>query len=212
VTSVQAVICIFAKPPVAGEVKTRLAAAVGAEVAARLARAFLDDTIDSVRELAWAVPALASTAPVTADVPVLLQGEGDLGERIERVLRAALEQAPIAFAIGADTPALPSRLLESARAALKEVDVAIGPAQDGGFYLLALRQCPEGLLRDLPWSSVDTLQATLKRLRVLGLRSRLLEPWFDVDRAEDLERLRALIEQGALRAPRTALVLADLRR
>jgi uncharacterized protein len=205
-------ICIFAKPPVAGEVKTRLAAGLGADVAARLARAFLDDTIDSVRELAWAVPALASTVPVTADVPVLLQGEGDLGERIERVLRAALEHAPIAIAIGADTPALPSGLLESARAALEEVDIAIGPAEDGGFYLLALRHCPEGLLRDLPWSSVDTLHATLKRLRALGLRTRLLGTWFDVDRVEDLERLGTLIEQRVLRAPRTAVVLADLRR
>src|SRR5438067_1122711 len=83
-------------------------------------------------------------------------------------------------------PALPGRLLESARMALRTADVAIGPAEDGGFYLLALRRCPEGLLRDLPWSSVDTLHATLKRLRVLGLRTTLLDPWFDVDRVEDL--------------------------
>ena len=210
--TVEAMICIFAKPPLAGEVKTRLAAALGADGAARLARAFLDDTIESVRALPWALPALASTVPVTADVAVLLQGEGDLGERIERVLRAALEQAPIAIAIGADTPALPSRLLESARMALEEVDVAIGPAEDGGFYLLALRHCPEGLLRDLSWSSVDTLRATLKRLRALGLRTRLLDPWFDVDRAEDLDRLATLIEQRVLCAPRTALLLADLGR
>jgi rSAM/selenodomain-associated transferase 1 len=205
-------ICIFAKPPLAGEVKTRLAAALGADGAARLARAFLDDTVESVRALPWAAPALASTVSVTADVPVLMQGEGDLGERIERVLRAALEQAPIAIAIGADTPALPSRLLESARMALEDADVALGPAEDGGFYLLALRHCPQGLLRDLPWSSVDTLRATLKRLHALGLRTRLLDPWFDVDRAEDLDRLATLIEQGVLRAPRTALVLADLGR
>ena len=116
------------------------------------------------------------------------------------------------MAIGADAPAVPSRLLESARTALQEADVAIGPADDGGFYLLALRHCPEGLLRDLPWSSVDTLHATLKRLRGLGLRTRLLEPWFDVDRAEDLERLRELVDQGLLHAPRTASVLRGLRR
>jgi uncharacterized protein len=210
--SVEAMICIFAKPPVAGEVKTRLAAVLGADAAARLARAFLEDTIESVQALPWAQAALASTAAIEADVPVLLQGEGDLGVRIERVLTTALKRAPVAMAIGADTPALPSRLLESARAALHDADVAIGPADDGGFYLLALRHCPEGLLRDLPWSSVDTLHATLKRLRALNLRTRLLEPWFDVDRAEDLERLRTLVEQGMLRAPRTALVLTGLRR
>ena len=210
--SIEATICIFAKPAVAGHVKTRLGAVLGREAAARLARAFLEDTLQSVQELPWAQAALATTAPVEADVPVLLQGEGDLGTRIERVLRTALQRAPVAIAIGADAPALPARLLESARAALQDADVAIGPADDGGFYLLALRECPEGLLRDLPWSSVDTLHATLKRLRRFGLRARVLEPWFDVDRLEDLERLQALIDEGIVRAPRTALVLAGLGR
>ena len=210
--SFEAMICIFAKPPVAGDVKTRLAAVLGADAAARLARAFLEDTIESVQGLAWAQAALATTGAVEADIPVLLQGEGDLGARIERVLTAALQRAPIAMAIGADAPALPSRLLESARTALQDADVAVGPADDGGFYLLALRHFPEGLLRDIPWSSVDTLHATLKRLRALGLRIRLLEPWFDVDRAEDLERLQTLMDQGVLHAPRTALVLKELRR
>ena len=205
-------ICIFAKPAVAGQVKTRLAAALGADAAAQLARAFLEDTIDSVQALTWARAALATTAPVEGDLPVLLQGEGDLGSRIERVLRAALQRAPVAMAIGADAPALPSRLLESARAALQDADVAIGPAEDGGFYLLALRRCPEGLLRDVPWSSAETLRATVERLHSFGLRARILEPWFDVDRVEDLERLRALIGEGTLRAPRTALVLAALGR
>ena len=205
-------ICIFAKPPVAGQVKTRLAAVLGPEAAAQLAQAFLEDTIESVQALPWAQAALATTAAIEADVPVLLQGEGDLGARIERVLRAALEKAPVAIAIGADAPAVPCRLLESARTALQDADVAIGPADDGGFYLLALRHCPDGLLRDLPWSSAQTLHATLERLRGLGLRTTLLEPWFDVDRAEDLDRLRTLLEEGSLRAPRTARVLAGLRR
>jgi hypothetical protein len=203
-------ICIFAKPPVAGQVKTRLAASIGAGAAARLARAFVEDTIESVQTLPWAQAALATTEEVEAGVPVLLQGEGDLGTRIERVLRTALERAPMAMAIGADAPALPARLLESARMALRTADVAIGPAEDGGFYLLALRRCPEGLLRDLPWSSADTLHAILKRLRVLGLRTTLLDPWFDVDRVEDLDRLRTLIAERAVIAPRTERVLAQL--
>lgn len=210
--SVEATICIFAKPPVPGQVKTRLAAALGADGAARLARAFLEDTVDSVRALPWAEPALATTMPLEADVAVLLQGEGDLGTRIERVLRAALERAPIAIAVGADAPALPARLLESARHALQTADVAVGPAEDGGFYLLALRRCPEGLLADLPWSTPGTLAATVERLRSRGLRSALLEPWFDVDRPEDLKRLRTLIEQGIVRAPRTERELAALPR
>jgi rSAM/selenodomain-associated transferase 1 len=202
------VICIFAKPPVAGRVKTRLAAALGAERAAALARAFLDDTIATVRALPWAQVALASTEPVSGDVPVLLQGEGDLGERIERVLRAALELAPPAIAIGADAPALPPRLLKAARAALSRADAVIGPADDGGFYLLGLRACPEGLLADLPWSAPDTFVRTVVRLRAHGLRLEVLEPWFDVDRPEDLDRLRELIRNSEIVAPSTARLLA----
>jgi uncharacterized protein len=165
-----------------------------------------------VRALPWAQPALATTAEVQMDLPVLLQGEGDLGARIERVLRAALERTPLAMAIGADAPAVPSRLLESARAALDEADVAVGPADDGGFYLLALRRCPEGLLADLPWSCAETLRETLRRFRALGLCTTVLEPWFDVDRPEDLDRLRASIIEGKLLAPRTDRVLQDIMR
>jgi rSAM/selenodomain-associated transferase 1 len=202
------VICIFAKPPVAGRVKTRLAAVVGRERAAELARAFLEDTISAVRSLPWAQPALATTETVESDLPVLLQGEGDLGARIERVLRAALQLAPFAIAIGADSPALPRRLLEAGRVALERADAVIGPAEDGGFYLLGLRRCPEGLLAGLPWSASDTFQRTLERLRARGLRTEILEPWFDVDRAEDLDRLRALLRSGEIEAPRTASLLS----
>jgi len=202
------VICIFAKPPVAGQVKTRLAAALGSERAAELARAFLDDTISAVQALPWAQPALATTEIVESGLPLLLQGEGDLGERIERVLRAALQVAPPAIAIGADAPALPRRFLEAARAALDRADAVVGPAEDGGFYLLGLRLCPEGLLAGLPWSASDTFTRTVERLRARGLRVEVLERWFDVDRAEDLERLRALLRSGEIDAPRTARLLS----
>ncbi len=206
-TSPEAVICVFAKPPVAGEVKTRLAATLGPERAAALARAFLDDTLEAVQSVPWAEAALATTAPFPAPVPTLLQGPGDLGARIERVLRAALERAPAAIAIGADAPALPLRLLEAARSALAVADAVLGPAADGGFYLLALRRCPEGLLAGLPWSAADTCLRTAAQLRAAGLRTVLLEEWFDVDRPEDLERLRAALQAGEVVAPRTAALL-----
>jgi rSAM/selenodomain-associated transferase 1 len=201
------VICIFAKPPVAGKVKTRLAAVLGDGRAAALASAFLQDTIASVQSLPWARAVLASTEAVESKLPVLLQGEGDLGARIEHVLRAALRLAPSAAAIGADAPALPNRLLEAARAALDREDAVLGPAEDGGFYLLGLRSCPEGLLAGLPWSDSETCARTLERLQARGLRVELLEPWFDVDRIEDLERLRAALLSGEIIAPHTAQLL-----
>ncbi len=203
-------ICIFAKPPVPSAVKTRLA---DGERAARLARAFLIDTCAAVRTVPWARPILATTGPLDAalaarlDVPTWLQGDGDLGARIERVLRRALELGPAAIAIGADTPGLPPDLLAAARAALVDADAAIGPTDDGGFYVLALRRCPEGLLAELPWSRDDTFAATLARLRERGLVTKVLEPWFDIDRPSDLPRLQALLSARVLVAPETECAL-----
>ncbi|MBA3459576.1 MAG: TIGR04282 family arsenosugar biosynthesis glycosyltransferase [Deltaproteobacteria bacterium] len=206
-------VCIFAKPPVAGTVKTRLA---GAEQAARLARAFLLDTCAAVRALPWAEPILATTGSLGADLerqlelPIWPQGDGDLGARIERVLTRALESAPGAIALGADTPGLPSELLDRAHAALTLADAAIGPTDDGGFYLLALRHCPEGLLSNLPWSDPDTFTATLARLHERGLQTVILDRWFDIDRPADLERLHALLTARVLIAPETLHTLLSV--
>jgi hypothetical protein len=202
-------VCIFAKPPVPGQVKTRLQPALGREGAAALARAFLDDTCAALRDLPWASPVLATTGPLDgAPFPIWPQGEGDLGARLERVLARALREAPFAIAVGTDSPGLPPRLLDDARTALADADAVIGPSADGGFYLLGLRRCPEGLLRDLPWSRADTCIRTLARLRERGFRVAALDPWFDVDRPGDLATLRGLLATGTITAPATARLLA----
>ncbi|MFP2909527.1 TIGR04282 family arsenosugar biosynthesis glycosyltransferase [Pyxidicoccus sp. 3LFB2] len=212
-------VCVFAKPPVAGQVKTRLARTLGQDVAAELAAAFFADTWALLRTLPWIRPVLATTQAgrpeglaCEADAEVWLQGEGGLGERLERVLRRALERGPWAMALGADTPGLPGPLLEEARAKLAAgADAVLGPAEDGGFYLLALKRCPPGLLAEgLPWSSADTLERTRERLESHGLRTVLLEPWFDVDTEADLHRLADLLAKGAVRAPSTHDVLIRL--
>lgn len=208
-------ICVFAKPPIAGAVKTRLAARVGDTYAAELAGAFLKDTWELVTHLTWAEPVLATTSGTWPDLQWLgaaelwLQGEGDLGERMERIARAALARAELVVLIGADSPGLPPRLLEQARAALAEADAVLGPSDDGGFYLLGLRRCPEGLLRGLPWSARTTLAATRSRLEECGLLTRSIDGWFDVDEPEDLGRLQNCLDQGLIRAPRTADVLCS---
>jgi len=207
---VQATICVFAKPPIAGQVKTRLAAVFGPAAAALLAQAFLDDTLEAVARVPWARAALATTGPLESPLPLLLQGEGDLGARLERVLRAALDVTPWALAIGADAPALPERFFEEAREGLERGDAVLGPARDGGFYLLGLRDCPPGLLADLPWSSATTCARTEARLLERGMRVTLLEPWFDVDVPDDLLRLQDELQQGSIVAPRTARALSQL--
>lgn len=214
----EATVCVFAKPPRPGLVKTRLAAAVGPRHAAALARAFLEDTWSAARSLPWAKAVLATTEPAAEEwggakgAPTLPQGGGDLGDRLERILRRALVATPVALAIGADTPGLPPVLFSQARSALREADAVLGPCEDGGFYLLGLRRCPPGLLRGLPWSAPETFMQTLSRLRERGLRTAVIAPWFDVDRPADLACLHALIARGELHAPATARALEPLAR
>ncbi|GIW73143.1 MAG: hypothetical protein KatS3mg102_2685 [Planctomycetota bacterium] len=212
-------VVVFAKPPVPGQVKTRLVAALGPEGAAALARAFLLDAWGAVAACPWAEPYLASTGPLPAELVaqlgpgrILLQGEGDLGARLERVLGGLLARgAPAALALGADSPGLPRRLLEQARAALGGgAGAVLGPAADGGFYLLGLGRCPPGLLAGLPWSNARTRAATARRLRAQGLVVVEIEPWFDVDRPADLVRLGAALQRGEIEAPATLRALARL--
>jgi uncharacterized protein len=214
----QATVCVFAKPPRPGLAKNRLAAAVGEARAAALAQAFFEDTWAAASSLPWARAVLATTDPAAAEwggakrAPPWPQGGGDLGDRLERVLRRALHDTPAALAIGTDTPGLPPVLLSQARAALRDADAVLGPSEDGGFYLLGLRRCPPGLLRDLPWSAADTFVQTLSRIRERGLRTMVIAPWFDVDRPADLACLRALIARGEVHAPHTARALEAIDR
>jgi uncharacterized protein len=210
----EGILCVFAKPPRSGEVKTRLAEAVGANSAIALAGAFFLDSWRLALRCDWARAVLATTEPEAAEwrgvAPTWAQGGGDLGERLERVLGRALCSAPFAIAIGTDTPGLPPHLLEAARRALASADAVLGPCEDGGFYLMGLRRCPPGLLTSLPWSTEETFAMTLARLAERGLAVEVLPGWFDVDRAEDLARLGGLLSSGEIAAPETQRVIEGL--
>ncbi|MBA3912989.1 MAG: TIGR04282 family arsenosugar biosynthesis glycosyltransferase [Acidobacteriales bacterium] len=205
-------VCVFAKPPRPGEVKTRLAAGIGDEAASRLAHAFLLDTLQTLQSLSWVMPVVASTDPFFAGdgIECWLQGEGNLGNRIERILRRGLRQASCAIALGADSPGLPSHLLESARQALAAHDAVLGPCDDGGFYLLGVRRCPPGCLGEVRWSSQHAASDAGQSMAQAGMSVTVQERWFDVDTEEDLDRLRQSLAEGTLHAPHTAAELARL--
>ena len=209
-------VLVFAKPPRAGEAKTRLAESLGAEAAAALARACFDDTWRTVAALPWAEPVLATTEP---DAPewrgrrirrTWRQGPGDLGQRMARALESALASSRAAIAIGADSPGLPEAHLTAAREALESADAVLGPSADGGFYLIGLRRAPGDLLEGLPWSSAETFERTRNRLLERGLSVRVLPEWFDVDRPEDLDDLRRRLVRGDVAAPATARALGTV--
>ena len=210
-------IAVFAKPPIARQVKTRLARALGEEHVARLAAAFVRDTWATVRSLPWARPILATTTTDAApfglgdDLELWLQGDGDLGERMERVLARALGEAPEALLIGADVPGLPASHLDAALTALASSDVVIGPSEDGGFYLIGATRLPTGSLGGLPWSRGDSCARTEERLTALGLSLARAPGWFDVDEPQDLARLERALAEDARAAPETRAALRALR-
>lgn len=191
-------ICIFAKPPAPLDVKTRLIPALGAVGAARLASAMLEDVWRTVEACPGVRPILATTRPGEFPIPVRkadiwLQGEGNLGERIERVVMRGIEQSVSVMAIGADTPAFTATHLRTALECLKSHEAVLGPSIDGGFYLVGLRRCPRGLFSSIPWSTAETCQALRERLRQHDFSVAELEPLFDVDTPADIATLGAYL-------------------
>jgi hypothetical protein len=208
------VLLVFAKTPLPGAAKTRLHPALGAERAAELAAAFLRDTWQlalSVAELA-AVLVLEGdpAAQPLLDADIWPQGDGDLGARLERALRRGIQEAGFAIAIGTDLPGLPAdRISRAVELLASGAPSVLGPAADGGFYLLGLSRCPDGVLSGLPWSSERVYAETRARLTTLGLPPAQLDAWFDVDSPADLERLHRFLSLAPpSAAPHTRALLS----
>jgi rSAM/selenodomain-associated transferase 1 len=213
----------MAKVPVAGEAKTRLCPPLAPEEAAALARCFLLDRLDQVRDVTTA-EVIVAFAPrerepemrslVPAGVRLLPQAGADLGARMDRVLADLLAEGYAgAVAVGTDTPTLPTAYLQRAADTLLQgdADVVLGPAEDGGYYLIGLRQPAPALFTEMVWGSSTVASETLARVRRLGLSLTLLPEWFDVDRGEDLARLREPAGRDAFRPRRTLAFLDGLR-
>lgn len=222
----QATLVLFARAPVPGEVKTRLAGSLGAMGAARLYRAFLEDAARVYAAGSWTPVLYAESDP---DHPLLsdlfpppwrreAQAFTDLGGRLTAAFRAEqFHGAPAVAAVGSDHPALPlSALTQLVAAVAGGVAVALIPARDGGYCAIALssRIDPEAIFDEIPWSSPRTLERTVARVRARRLSLAMLDPSYDVDRPEDLDLLRrdlARRDPAEKDFPRsTAAVLAEL--
>jgi rSAM/selenodomain-associated transferase 1 len=203
-----AVVLVVAKAPVAGFAKTRLAPAVGARHAARLAAAALLDTVDCVRAVPDVVPVCALTGDLEAaersaelvtalsDYVVIPQRGADFADRLANAhadVAAHFPGAPV-VQVGMDTPQLRPSLLTGALTQLAEVDAVLGPAADGGWWALGLREPRDAhVLRSVPMSQADTGELTLFALRGLGLRVSHLPVMSDVDTVADAAGVAAQI-------------------
>jgi rSAM/selenodomain-associated transferase 1 len=199
---------VFVKHPEPGSVKTRLAAALGSETAAALYRVLAEEVLKATvprsgeyETLVFFDPPGAAEA-MRAWLPGLRlrpQCAGDLGARMSAAFARAFERGGRRVAIiGTDVPAVTRQTVVDALAALDEADAVVGPAEDGGYYLLALRAPGPDLFEGVAWSTPAVVEQTLARAATAGLRVRQLRPLRDIDTLEDVQaewpRIRPLLE------------------
>jgi uncharacterized protein len=187
---------VFVKRARPGEVKTRLAAGLGAEDAAALYRAMAEHVLRETAPGAGGYGRLVRFAPADAGDEIARwlpadecspQGEGDLGARMAHAFASAFaEGATRVVLIGTDAPALERAHVEQAFAALADHDVVIGPACDGGYYLVGLAASRPALFDGVAWSTPAVHAQTVERAQALGLRRFTLPELRDVDTLADL--------------------------
>lgn len=197
-------VVILTKDPTPGRVKTRLMPALGPKGAARFHTALVHATLDLV--LASGLDAVVSLSgdlggPFAEGirargVPVEPQASGDLGARLKHALRGPGRR----IALGTDCPLFDPQTLREAAASTDPV--VIGPAEDGGYWMIAIDAPQDALFTDVPWSSPDTLAVTLERAAAAGLPVRQTVRHYDIDTPDELARL--LAEPGCPEALRVA--------
>lgn len=190
-------VIIFAKAPIAGRVKTRLGA--DPVQAATLHASFVRDTLGMVETLRDEADLELSTDRPTDEwaefsIPLSLQSEGDLGQRMFNAMDGALSRGRRQVVIvGSDSPLLPPAhlgcLLKST------ADLALGPTDDGGYYAIACRKTASAMFDGVRWSTASTLADTLAAAGRCGLKADLGSTWFDVDLRGDLDRLLELLKR-----------------
>lgn len=200
-------ILVFAKAPVPGRVKTRLVSALGERGAAQLHRQLVRRTLRTAIAAAtgpvelWCAPDASdpffSACALEFGLKLRDQGEGGLGTRMARALEAALAERASALLIGSDCPGFTVDYLRNAAAACDGGKHAVfGPAEDGGYALIGLA-CPPSaaLFENMPWGTATVMHETRRRLEGLGWRWVELAALWDVDRPEDLPRLRHFLAE-----------------
>lgn len=189
---------VFAREPIPGEVKTRLAASLGDHTAAELYKTMLQDTLRTVRQLTgievvvfWAcddkaLPLLAERYRCNSRCQI----SGDLGQRMQAAFAEMFAHGfELCCIIGSDAPDLPLPYILEAYRLLEapHTDVVLGPSKDGGYYLLGLCQVWSQLFVNIPWSTAAVLERTLTAARDSALTAVLLPEWQDIDTLEDLQ-------------------------
>ncbi len=188
---------VFAREPLPGEVKTRLAASLGDQRAAESYENMLSEVLQTSRCLSdvetvvfWACP--EQSLLILAEryrCDSRIQCQGDLGQRMQAAFEMMFaDGCDVCCVIGSDAPDLPISYIREAYHLLgkEHPDVIFGPSRDGGYYLLGLRQVWPKLFANISWSSSEVLEQSLTAALDSGLSTALLPEWQDIDTIEDL--------------------------
>lgn len=205
-----AALVIFAKAPVPGQVKTRLCPPLTEDEAATLHGSFVIDMLERTKvattKLKLPFDRYLACAPSSTlvffqimeerqSVKLIDQVGDDLGARMQQTFATLFgKDYQQVFIVGTDVPSLPLDHYKQALALLNTHDVVLGPALDGGYYLIGLKQPQPELFTDIAWSTDRVLAATQEKAANLGLKVALLPSWRDVDTIDDLQ---ALIDASA---------------
>lgn len=193
------VVGVFLKVPEKGRVKTRLGRDIGMQNAAAFFAVALGWLLGrlrrrGVRHILFYDPVgeeerLREMYGDFEDETLVPQTGSDLGERMRNALihmGNRFREAPML--IGSDSPDIPLERIQRTASALRRNDLVLGPALDGGYYLIGTRRAARPLFENISWSEPTVLRTTLERARLGGLTTHLLEPWDDVDTLADLRR------------------------
>jgi rSAM/selenodomain-associated transferase 1 len=187
---------VFLRAPRPGTVKTRLARSIGLAEACAVYRQLVDWLVPQIAAASLGVELRFTPDDAAAEIEpwrrpgwtLAPQGSGDLGARMWRaVTENRAGGADRVLIIGTDCPGLRAADLLAAAAALDANELVLGPAQDGGYWLIGLRAAQRRLFEDIPWSTARVLETTLERARQDRLGVHLLRTLSDIDTAEDWE-------------------------
>ena len=209
-----ALLLLFLKAPVRGAVKSRLAAALGDDAALELYRNFALDILETIDRSG--LPCRICYHPPGAGESVagwlgrhrsyLAQSGSDVGERMEQAFRYAFDEGITrAVLVGSDLPDLPSAVLADALGSLMTSDAVIGPAQDGGYYLIGFRRdrFVPAVFHGMPWSSDSVFMRTMRIFDQARCGVHMLPAWRDVDTIQDLKDLMARRHELPFKTSRT---------
>jgi len=183
-------VVVFLRLPISGKVKTRIAATTSEAIALKIYQRLLDLTFKAVSEVYFPVflfyeGGLPPVSERDSRYNYLLQTDGSLDQKIAHAFAHVLKDFNKVLIIGSDCPELSSEIIQDSFIQLESCDVVLGPAKDGGFYLLGCKSFDPQLLEDIQWSTSTVLDQFLFNIQKAGLSSHLLEPLSDIDTEED---------------------------